>query len=117
MTKSLIFPSQGVKLGHYFEDFVSNSQTFSEHIKNKVVINDNQHSPFLKHIILIDGMLEVLKKDFSYDITKHIKLLAGHSLGEFNAVSASGMIPFDTIFDILKKAEQIAKLCIKKRCF
>ncbi len=48
------------------------------------------------------AVVEVLKKDFNYDITKNAKFLAGHSLGEYSACCASGVFSLTDTAKLLK---------------
>ena len=117
MTKAFIFPSSGLDLESSMQSFCDNSKTFKEYTQTNKLFYQDTEPVFLKHITLINGMLKTLKEDFKYNINKQAKFLAGHSIGEFNTVAASGMVPFQAIFKIIRKAEESAKNCIKKDIF
>ena len=126
MATAFLFPFYNDVFKKTFDSFSKKSLVFNESVasleKNKFITDGNFDNPyllnnknkFLNQIILIASMLETLKKDFSYDIKKNIKYLAGHSLGEFAAVGASQMIPFSNIIDMIAKAETVAKTCISQ---
>ena len=118
MKKALIFPSQSINLDSSFENFLNSSSTFTKYTTDELNYTHTYESlPFIKQTILIAGMLEILRKDFNYQIEDHIQFTAGYSLGEFIAVAATNTIALKAILNMLKKAEDVAIHCIKKEIF
>ncbi len=114
---SVIFPGQGsqsVGMAYQFykrfEIFKTNfkkaddllnyplSKLILEGPSDKLDLTENTQPA----IFLISySIFQVLKKEFNIDLNK-AKYFAGHSLGEYSALSCSGVINFETTLKILK---------------
>ena len=118
MIKSIVFPGQGsqkVGMGkEFFENFQSAkevfqnvddslSQNLSKLIFNgpldKLTLTENAQPAIMTVSIAI---LEVLKKDFGFNLKKS-KFCAGHSLGEYTALAATGCLDISEVALLLKK--------------
>ena len=117
MSKSLIFPGQGsqrVGMGKdLYENFIVAKDVF-ESINESISMNlsklmfegpieeltmtENAQPGIMAVSIAI---LEVLKKEFDMDL-KETKFCAGHSLGEYTALAATGCLDFRDVAKILK---------------
>ena len=117
MSKSLIFPGQGsqrVGMGKdLYENFTVAKDVF-ENINDSISMNLSKlifEGPIEKLTMTENAqpaimavsiaILEVLKKEFNMDL-KEINFCAGHSLGEYTALAATGCLDVRDVAKVLK---------------
>ena len=115
---SVIFPGQGSQLigmgKEFYEkyDLVKNLFKVADEVLgfslSKIIFNGPKEELDLTNntqpaIFLISySIFEVIKKEFSIDLNK-AKYFAGHSLGEYSALSCAGYLNFQETIKILRK--------------
>ncbi|MDH5721538.1 MAG: ACP S-malonyltransferase [Spirochaetia bacterium] len=114
MKKSVIFPGQGAQrptMGKdYYDEFQiareiydKASEAIQEDIKKICFEEDDRLNltEYTQPCILTTeiAMLEVIKKEFGFNP----EIYAGHSLGEYTALTAAGVMPFESAVKIVKK--------------
>ena len=108
--KAILFPGQGSQKKGMANEFQSNFKIVKEIFErsdealkfnlSKVILNgsdeDLKKTEITQPAILTTSfaIFSVLKKEFNFDLSK-IKYLAGHSLGEYSALVASGSLSLE----------------------
>ena len=126
---SLIFPGQGsqtVGMGkEFYEKFdrVKNIFNKADEVLNfpikKLILEGPKDQLDLTEntqpaIFLVGySIFTLLTKEFAFDDTK-VKFFAGHSLGEYTALTSAGFLNFDETLTILKKRGQAMQSSVPK---
>ena len=127
---SVIFPGQGsqmVGMGkEFFDKYEIVKKLFKEADEalnfniSKVILDGPKENldatvNTQPAIFLISySIFKVIKKEFNINLNK-AKYFAGHSLGEYSALSCAGYLDFDKTIKILRKRKCNAKCCSKRR--
>ena len=118
MANSIIFPGQGsqkVGMGkEIFDNFSSGKEVFNEVNSSlsqdlsklmfegpieKLTMTENAQ-PAIMCVSM--AIIRVLQKDFNLDLSKCIKFVAGHSLGEYTSLSATQSLNISEVANLLK---------------
>ena len=115
---SIIFPGQGsqyVGMGYdWYENYSEAKKIFKEADKilqeplsniifkgpEDVLIKTNNAQPAI--LVASIAMLEVIKSQKKIDLNNFCQFVAGHSLGEYTALYASGVLTFETVVKLVK---------------
>ena len=115
---SIVFPGQGSQYvgmcKNWYENFDEAKKIFNEADKilneplSKIIfqgpeedlIKTNNAQPAI--LVSSIALLEVIKSQKKIDLVKFCKFLAGHSLGEYTALYASGALDFQSVVKLVK---------------
>ena len=116
--KAFIFPGQGsqsVGMGKSLYENYSTAKEVFEEINDSLGLNitkimfegpdselgsTENTQPAIMAVSL--AVIKVLEKDYGFNIKDNISYMAGHSLGEYSALSASGVFDIKTVAKLLK---------------
>jgi [acyl-carrier-protein] S-malonyltransferase len=128
---AIIFPGQGsqsVGMGKDIYDnfkYVRDIFTMSDDIlktnltkiilegPNEILTETQNTQPALMLVSL--ALVEVMKKEFGWEISQNCSFVAGHSLGEYSAICASGGISIEQAAKLLKIRGQSMFQCGKEQ--
>jgi [acyl-carrier-protein] S-malonyltransferase len=118
MTRAFIFPGQGsqaVGMGKALADaFAAARETFQEvdealgqnlsrlmweGPESELVLTENAQPAIMAASLAV---IAVLRREGGFDLTKHARLAAGHSLGEYSALAAAGAFTLADTARLLK---------------
>jgi [acyl-carrier-protein] S-malonyltransferase len=128
VAKAFIFPGQGTQKVGMAAAFVSGFESgmrVMEEVENAIsfdisrMINEGPIDELTKTenaqpAIFATGMacITILEKEYGYEITKKAKYMAGHSLGEYTALCASGAISISDAARLLRiRGGLMSKAC------
>lgn len=126
--KILLFPGQGTQKVGMFAPFISAfpiaKQTLEEiedavHFKISSIVEDGTNEELSKTdnaqlaIFSLGAIcLTILQKEYGFDLKQQCKYLAGHSLGEYTALYASGVFNLRDMSKIVRKRGKLmAEVC------
>ena len=126
---SVIFPGQGsqsvgmaenlYKEYTYIKELFNNADEILGYELSKLILNGpkdklNETENTQPAIFLVSySIYEIIKKETNIDLKK-AKYYAGHSLGEYSALAASGSIDFETAIKLLQKRGKSMQSAVPK---
>ncbi|HUO91102.1 MAG TPA: ACP S-malonyltransferase, partial [Rhizomicrobium sp.] len=118
MTRALIFPGQGsqsVGMGKAVADAFAPAREVFQEVddalsqklstlmwegpESDLVLTENAQPAIMAASIAI---VRVMQKEASFDLARHVRLVAGHSLGEYSALCAAGAFSLADAARLLK---------------
>ena len=125
--KAIIFPGQGSQKAGMASEFQSNYKIVKDIFEradevlkfslSKIILNgsdeDLKKTEITQPAILITSfaIFSVLKQEFKFDLSK-IKYIAGHSLGEYSALVASGSLSLEDGVTLVHKRGKLMQAAV-----